>query len=192
MDTRVVVCAAATAIVTGIVFGLVPALQARRKDLQQAMRLDAAARPDRVRLRQALVVGQIALTLMLLVGAGLIFQTVSRLVRTELGFSAEHLITFDLGLLERKHPRIEQQIQISERWIEQVRALPGVTSASLASQGPLDNIRGGRSLPAGRADRGATRAAAPDADALRRPWLLSHDGDPPICQRDLRQRRTEI
>ena len=142
VDARVVAFAVATAVVTGIVFGLAPALQARRKDLQQAMRSDTPARPDRVRLRQGLIVGQMALTLMLLVGAGLLFKTLNRLVHTELGFSAEQLLTFELGLLERKHPNIDQQIRMSERWIEQIRALPGVTSASLASQVPLDDVHG--------------------------------------------------
>src|SRR5262245_4519070 len=82
------------------------------------------------RLRGALIVAEVAIALMLLVGAGLLAQTFVRLQRVDLGFDAHNVLTATVELPEAQYPRPEQKIAFYQRIQERVRALPGVTQAS--------------------------------------------------------------
>jgi putative ABC transport system permease protein len=136
MDWRVVCFVAALALLTGIAFGLIPALQASRPDLVSSLQENAAGSLRRARVRNVLVTMQVALSLVLLITAGL---TVRSLQHAELlgpGFNPEHalMMSVDLGLQgydEHKGQKFYEQMA------EQVRTLPGVQSAAWASSLPL-------------------------------------------------------
>jgi len=143
LGVRNLAFAAALALATGIVFGLAPALQGTRVDLAAALKETSNAVRGDVRrgrgrqpLRRVLVVVQIALSLVLLVGAGLFARSLQQLVRVELGFEPGGL------LLATVNPRLlgfddARLVQLYSRLVERVEALPGVRSASLANAGLL-------------------------------------------------------
>src|SRR5262245_62211256 len=96
------------------------------------------------RLRGALIVAEVAIALMLLVGAGLLAQTFVRLQRVDLGFDAHNVLTATVELPEAQYPRPEQKIAFYQRIQERVRALPGVTQASAILPLPISgNDAGG-------------------------------------------------
>jgi putative ABC transport system permease protein len=128
------------AVATGIVFGLVPAFQAARIDLNEALKdggRSPGAGPGRRGLRDALVVSEIALSLVLLVGAGLMIRSFVRLVQVDPGFDARNVLTAQVALPDAKYPERPQVAAFFERALERVRASPGVESASLITPLPL-------------------------------------------------------
>jgi putative ABC transport system permease protein len=132
-------------VVTGILFGLAPAWQASQSDVQDALKeATRGATGGKARLRQALVVSEVALTLMLLVGAGLMLRSFHRLQSTDPGFSHERVLSFRLDLPRNKYPTNEQQIAFFQELTERLRALPGVQAAAFSSQIPL--LQNGRQL----------------------------------------------
>jgi putative ABC transport system permease protein len=132
-------------IVTGIVFGLLPALQASRADLQGVLK-DAGrgtAGAPRTRMRAALVVAEVAVALMLLAGAGLMLRSFQRLMAVEYGFDPDRLLTLQMWLPvpnDRSKGRFqthEQRRSFYERALAAVQAVPGVRDAALISRLPL-------------------------------------------------------
>jgi macrolide transport system ATP-binding/permease protein len=134
-DRGVFVFAFVLSALTGVLFGLAPALQASRPTLSPALK-EGTGGTRRDRLRRGLVVGQVALTLLLLVGAGLFLRGLQRATDLDPGFDAERLvaISFDLGLHGYDEPRGRAYFA---RVLERVRAVPGVRSAALAEHLPL-------------------------------------------------------
>ncbi len=145
-DSRVLLFAIGLSLVTGVLFGLVPALSASSPDLVSALKASGPATAGsrspgrlglRVNARSVLVVGQVALSLVLLSGAGLLIRTLSELEAVDAGFDAANVLTatIDPGLAG-----IEEQegLQLFEQLLTTVRAMPGVTAASLTSDLPLD------------------------------------------------------
>jgi len=129
---------AAVSVVTGILFGLAPAWQASRPAVQDALKETArGSTGGKARLRHALVVSEVALTLMLLVGAGLMLRSFYRLQDLHPGFSHEQVLTFRLDLPRAKYATNEQQIAFFEQLTERLRTLPGVQAAAFSSQIPL-------------------------------------------------------
>jgi putative ABC transport system permease protein len=120
-------------LLTGVIFGIAPALQASKIDLTEAMKDGARGSGQssgRARLRAALIVAEVAIALMLLVGAGLLVQTFIKLQRVDLGFDAHNVLTATVELPEAQYAKPEQKITFYQRLQERVRALPGVTEAS--------------------------------------------------------------
>jgi macrolide transport system ATP-binding/permease protein len=136
-DWRVLVFALIVSLVTGIVFSLLPALQSSRPDLVPALKDEASMGGfRRSRLRNALVVVQVALSLVLLVCAGLVVRSLQVAQRTRPGFNPENAValSFDLGLqgyTEEKGRAFQRQL------LERTQSLPGVRSAALTSTIPL-------------------------------------------------------
>ena len=127
------------AALTGVLFGLVPALQASRVDLQTMLRkASRGTSAARGRLREALVVAEFALTLVLLVGAGLFLRSFLRLQQVDPGFSSERLLSFRFDLPERKYTTEDLRARFYQELIEKMRGLPGVQSVGVASRIPLD------------------------------------------------------
>ena len=125
---------------TGLIFGLAPALQASNPT--QAAELHESARGSgtsrrRQRLRGSLVVSELALSLTLLVGAGLMIRSFSRLVSQQLGFNPEHVVTMGIGLPDKKYPEQADRAGFFEQVRSRVQALPGVQSAGLVLGLPL-------------------------------------------------------
>ena len=137
LDLRVLGFTTAVSLLTGLVFGLAPALRATRIDLTPALKDNArnSSRGTRSSLSKALVVVQVALSLVLLIGAGLFTRTLRNLQNLEAGFNRENLITFgvDPKLNNYANAQVEQLFQ---RLLERLEAIPGVRSATL-SQYPI-------------------------------------------------------
>ena len=137
LDWRVLVFSLFVSLITGIVFGLVPALQATNPDLVPALRdasLQTGAR--RSRLRSSLVVAQIALSLVLLIAAGLVLRALGRLQTMNPGFAVENglKMDFDIGLQGYDQTRGQE---FYRQLIERVASVSGVRSASLTTLFPL-------------------------------------------------------
>ncbi len=134
LDGTVVAYALALTALTAILFGLVPALRFSRPDVVEALkeggRSDAGS-ALRTRLRGALVVSQMALAVVLLIGAGLLLRSLDALTRVSPGFEASGLLTMEYRLPANKYPQGPQQWEFHRQVAERVRALPGVRSATL-------------------------------------------------------------
>ena len=145
--------------VTGIVFGLAPALQAARIDLSEAMKdgaRGASSGYGKARVRGALVVAEVALAMVLLICASLLLQTFRQLQRVNLGFDARNVLTAQLAFSETEYATPERKIAFTERAVERIRALPGVVSASSILPLPLsgDSTQGSFQFEGRRAERG--------------------------------------
>jgi predicted permease len=140
MDGRVFGFTLATSLLTGIVFGLVPAIQASKPDLNEALKegsRGSTGSGSGKRTRSILVAVEVALSLVLLIGAGLMIKSFIRLQQTHLGFNTENLLTMGLTLSEARYPEDQQQVAFFQRTLEQVRALPGIQSAGVTTGLPL-------------------------------------------------------
>jgi predicted permease len=137
-DLRVLAFTAVLSLGTALLLGLVPAWEASRGDVQQTLRATAASVTGRSRLlSRILMVGQVALSLVLLVGAGLLAGSLQSLRERDKGFDEEHILTVDL-LPKETGLSQPQVVALSDQLIERLRALPGVRAASLSfASGPL-------------------------------------------------------
>ncbi|MDQ3687468.1 MAG: ABC transporter permease [Acidobacteriota bacterium] len=148
LDWRVLGFAAGTALLTSLIFGVAPALQAARIDLNETLkeggRGGAGAGPHR--LRRALVVAEVALSLILLIGAGLMAQSFLRLQQVNPGLNAENVLTLRVALPSAKYDAPEKRQDFFKQLLERTRALPGVESAGAISYLPLSGGGWGRSI----------------------------------------------
>ncbi|HEU4389561.1 MAG TPA: ABC transporter permease, partial [Blastocatellia bacterium] len=125
-------------VATGVVFGLAPALQASRVELTDAIKEGGrSSGPARSRLRNALVVAEIAIAMVLLVGAGLLLATFQKLQRVDLGYDANHVLTASIDIPESRYPKPDQAARFYSALIEKAKTLPGVVSASAIVPQPL-------------------------------------------------------
>ena len=137
LDRNVLLFALLVTLVTAILFGLPAALRARMVDLTTRIKGSSGAQaPDRRLLRSALVSGQLALAVVLLVSAGLLVRTLVAYQQVDLGFSPERLLTAQLVLPEFRYPTPQSQKAFSEQVVERVRTLPGVAAVALGSGVP--------------------------------------------------------
>lgn len=130
----------AISVLTGVVFGLVPALQASKPDVNEGLKESsrgATGGPRRQHVRALLVVSEVALSLVLLVGAGLMIRSFARLLAVDPGFKADHVLTAFVSLPVSKYPKREEQAAFFQKLIERARALPGVSSAGVVTDIPL-------------------------------------------------------
>jgi putative ABC transport system permease protein len=141
MDARVLGFALAVSLLSGVLFGLVPALQASRLDLTTALKQSAGhsgSGPGNRRLRHSFVIGEIALALVLLVGAGLLIQTLSKLHGQYSDLRAESLLTIRTALPENRYREQPKRVAFYDQVLERVQALPGVDSAGYSTTVPLE------------------------------------------------------
>ncbi len=127
-------------VVTGIVFGLAPALQATRVDFNTTLKANARGLrtgAQRARLGQVLVIAEIAIALVVLVGAGLLLQSFARLGRVDPGMQTTRLLTARITLPDVAYPRPEMIVNFYDRLIARLRATPGVAVASTTFPLPL-------------------------------------------------------
>jgi putative ABC transport system permease protein len=139
-DWMMAAFALACAIVVGILFGILPALQASRWDPNAALKeTGTSSSPGRQRLRDSLAVLEIALALPLLVGSALLVRSFSSLVHSPTGFRMDHLITMSMDLPETSYPESqhEKMALFARRVLEEARAVPGVEDAAVSSTVPL-------------------------------------------------------
>jgi putative ABC transport system permease protein len=126
-------------VVTGLLFGLAPALQVSRPDLTDALKESgrSTAGLRRNRLRSVLVVSEVALSLVLLVGAGLMIRSFAKLNEVDPGFNPAKVLTLGVALLSTRYPKDEQVAQAYSQILERAAAVPGVVSAGAISDLPL-------------------------------------------------------
>jgi predicted permease len=139
LNGTVLLFTAAISLVSGVFFGLVPALKATRVTIHDALKEGARAGESRggMRLRDALVVGQFALALALLVGAGLMIQTLWNLHQVDLGFRSDHLLVSILPLPQPKYDTDAKIRSFYRDVLEQLRTKPGIQSAGFSSDAPF-------------------------------------------------------
>jgi putative ABC transport system permease protein len=126
-------------VLTGMIFGLAPALQSSKTDLTNSLKAGSRSEAGGAshRLRNAIVVGEIALSLVLLIGAGLVMRSFWRLMKADPGFDPHHVLAMSLMLPGSKYPDGPARVNFYHQLIEKVQALPGVESAAAISQLPL-------------------------------------------------------
>jgi putative ABC transport system permease protein len=148
LDGRVLGFTAACSLLTGFVFGTVPALEASNPDLNETLKEGgrSGAGSGRHRLRSLLVVAEIALSLVLLVGAGLMMRSFISLQNVNAGINPEGVLTMYLALPGAKYRAPEKRIAFFSQLLERLRAIPGVHSAGTNSGLPLAGNNWGRSL----------------------------------------------
>ncbi len=139
IDSRVLAFAIGVAIFTGLLFGLAPAWQGTLVDPQSAMKANSrsVAHGGRFHLGKALVVVQVALSLVLVAGAGLLLATFVRLETLDPGFERDHVLLMNVDLSERTTSP-EQRSTIFRELLNQLGVLPGVRSASSSETTPLE------------------------------------------------------
>jgi len=140
IDGRALGFTALIAILTGILFGLAPAIALSKTDLASALREGGRGNAlgfRRNRLRSALVVGEVALALVLLSGAGLLMRSFYQLQSIDPGFDSRSVLTFRTNLPGAKYKTDEQQAAFYTRALDQIRSLPGVSVAGAAQIFPL-------------------------------------------------------
>lgn len=142
VDWRVLGFLAGLSLLTGIIFGLVPALAASRPEVVGALKDEGGGGAGRGRLRGALVIAQVAVSLLLLICAGLFLRSLQNASSIDPGFDADNLLTVSMDLELQGYDEARGR-QFSAQLLERVRAVPGIVSASLANGLPLG--LGGRS-----------------------------------------------
>jgi putative ABC transport system permease protein len=139
LDGRVLAFTFLLSLATGVVFGLAPALQASRPDLVPALKDEASAAAQgrrRFSLRNVLVVAQVALSIVLLIGAGLFLRSLNNAQAIDPGFNADKILDAQLNINLLRYTKAQGQ-EFYRRVVERIEALPGVESASLARAVPM-------------------------------------------------------
>jgi putative ABC transport system permease protein len=141
VDLPVLAFTVGVALLTAVLSGVVPALYASRVDVQLALREGRTATAGRAkqRLRRSMVVGQIALAVVLVVGAGLMLRSFWRLVAIDPGFRAQNVLTLRVGTPSTYYPEAADVQRFYDQVLERVRALPSVEHAGLIRVLPIDN-----------------------------------------------------
>jgi putative ABC transport system permease protein len=142
LDARVVVFTLLVSALTGVAFGLVPALQASKTDLTGALKEGGRGTTEgfrRNRARSLLVVAEVALSLVLLIGAGLLIRSFVRLMQTDPGFDPDRVVTLDIPLSRQRYDTPEKQAAFFDRLVERARQLPGVEAVGLVNNLPLSH-----------------------------------------------------
>ena len=162
LDVMTVAFALGATVLSSIVFGIVPAVRTARRDLQGSLReggrgSNVAAR-DRV--RQLLVAAEVALSLTLLIGAGLLIRSGIRLQRVEPGFTTSRLFTAWMALPAAQYDSVDRVRQAFDRIVTEVRAVPGVESAATVTVIPMTGLSAQANfIPEGKADDPANSIA---------------------------------
>lgn len=139
IDPRVVLVALSVALLTGLLFGLVPALRSIRPDLVEHLKEGSRSSggPGRSRLRSGLVVAEVGLAVALLVTAGLMLRSFTNMIRANPGFDAENVLTAEINLPPSRYPEEGQLTAFFYELLDRVRETPGVLSAATAAELPL-------------------------------------------------------
>jgi putative ABC transport system permease protein len=148
IDARVLAAMLAVSALVGLAFGILPMLQARRFDLHAALQGEsrgASAGREHRRVRSALVVTELALAVMLMIGAGLLIRSLWRLQQVDPGFDARGVLKAEYQLPASRYPRdfskwpdFPEMRGFNEELLRRVAALPGVKSVTIAASHPLD------------------------------------------------------
>src|SRR4051812_25297839 len=131
---------AAVSVMTGVLFGLAPAWQVSKSDLNEGLKESGRGgsdAPRRQRMRALLVISEVALSLVLLIGAGLMIRSFSRLLAVDPGFKSDHVLTAFVSLPVAKYSKHEEQVTFFDRLLGRWRNVPGFSAASVVPAIPL-------------------------------------------------------
>jgi putative ABC transport system permease protein len=175
IDLRVLAFTAALAVASGVVFGLAPAFQASNVDPHEALAEGGrGGTAGRGRIRSAFVVAQVALSLVLLVGSGLLLRSLYLLKQVDPGFNAKGVLTMEVSLPDSPYDSEEKQTAFARQLVERARGVPGVTAAAAVypiaysdSNLSLTYLREGQPEPTRAADRTAANWRPITADYFR-------------------------
>lgn len=149
-------------LLTGLVFGLAPALHACDRDVALRLKESGRGSARRQGLRSALVVGELALALVLVVAAGLLTRSLSRLLAVDPGFETSHLLTARIGLPAARYAAPQQVEAFFGRWRSRIESLPGVAGVALVDRLPL--LGSGNTGTPSVVGRPASDVHAPDSE----------------------------
>jgi putative ABC transport system permease protein len=143
IDFRVFAFTALVSLATGLLFGLVPALYASRVNLSECLKLSARSLAGSAsgRLRSLLVIAEVALALVLLIGAGLLIRSFDRLMHVDPGFDPHNLLTAGIRLPDLRYSNEEQIAAFNQQLVERVEQLPGVVSAATVNSLPITGFQ---------------------------------------------------
>ncbi len=172
LDGTVLAYTAGLSVLTGLLFGTAPALSAASSDLHATLK-EAGRHPGtgsgRQRLRAALIVLEVALSMILLIGAGLLIRSFSSLLNVGKGFDPDRVVAVQIVLKPSRYPERSDQARFFDQVLARVQSLPGVEAASLVSRVPLgggntngDFLIEGKSFPPGQSPLADLRLAGPD------------------------------
>jgi predicted permease len=146
LDANVLLFAAAVAVLSALLFGLVPAVRYTRPDILACLRhggRSATDHPGRQRGRHLLVVSQTAMAMVLLVGSGLLARSFARLMGAEQGFRAKDVLTFRVALPPTTYPKSPEVIRFTEQLVQRLTELPAVESAGATTELPVSGSTSG-------------------------------------------------
>jgi len=138
LDYRVFAFTLIVSVLTGLVFGLAPALAAAKPDLNSALKEGSrSAAGGRTRSRQALVIAEVALALVVLIGAGLLVNSFARLLAVKPGFNPQHLLTMRIGLTNQQYSKSVDKKRFVTELNARLEAVPGVESVGIGDDLPI-------------------------------------------------------
>jgi len=140
LDRSVLLFTIGVSILTGLVFGIVPAMRTAGLDLRETLNegsRGSTTGPGQHRIRGVLVAAEIAMAMLLLVGAGLLLRSFSRLQDVPPGFQPDHLLIADIPLSQTAYARPEQRYEFFDRLVERAKSMPGVRSAAASTFLPV-------------------------------------------------------
>jgi putative ABC transport system permease protein len=176
MDWRVLLFALAVSLFAGVLFGIAPAWQLARVDLNATLREEgrgASASRGRVRIKDALVVGQIALSLLLMIGAGLLVRSFVRLLHVETGFDPENVLTMNVSLSSQRYGEPGRQTAFFDEVLRRVSGLPGVRGAAVSAALPTQWMRMSPVLAEGQPDAPLAQRPFIDIEAVSPDWFAT-------------------
>jgi putative ABC transport system permease protein len=150
MDWRVLSFALAVAAASGVAFGIVPALELSRTGVDPILRSEGrGVTAGRARLKSTLVVAQTALSMVLVIGAGLLVRSFAALLRIDPGFDPSRVLTMNVSIPTVKYGDARKQVAFFDELLRRVSALPGVRMAAVSAALPLAQVRMTPMLPEG-------------------------------------------
>jgi putative ABC transport system permease protein len=174
IDLRVLLFTLVISLLTGVIFGTFPALQLSRVDLSTSLRDEGRGTSGghvRARMSGVLVIGQVALSLLLLIGAGLLLQSFRRLLTVDPGFDAHNVLSMNVSLPTVKYANPQQQVAFFDEILRRISALPGVRNAAISAALPLSWKRVTPMLPEGQPDMPLSQRPFLDIEAISPQWL---------------------
>ena len=138
LEPRVLLFTFVLSLATAVIFGLAPALHATKSDLHSVLKATGrTSSHTRARLGQVLIVTEVALAMLLLIGAGLLIRSFWRLERVNTGLNTDHVLTMRLSLPASAYQKSQQIVAFYNRLLDEVKALPGVQAAAVTDALPL-------------------------------------------------------
>jgi len=174
MDGSVLVFSLALSLLTGLLFGILPALQLSRTNVNQTLRDEGRSATEghhRAQLKGLLVVGQVAFSLILLIAAGLLVRSFSRLLQIDPGFDSSNVLTMNVSLPTIKYAKPDQQVAFFDEMLRKVATVPGVQTAAISAALPLSFKRITPVLPEGQADVPLPQRPFVDIEAISPQWF---------------------